>query len=157
MVINIVAQSHRVPLQVILIRWRQPCGKVAEKRRSGNQIQAFDLPAPLPDFQNHFHYVINMALRVNSPWNGQPHQVHARRLIKHERTNLHRANAAFKVELVCQRHSGKLRLWDMRQKCAGINIDRVPARRLDDRYALLRNLPSQVSSGSDAVAQIVFV
>ena len=56
-------------------QWRQPGGKVPQEWRSGNQLQSPDLLALFPDIKHYFHNIINVALRVNPPWNGQPYQV----------------------------------------------------------------------------------
>ena len=44
---------------------------------------------------------------------------------------------------------------NVRQHARGIDIDGVPAGRLDDRHAVVGDVPAQVAGGDDAVAQIV--
>src|SRR6266446_8829225 len=51
---------------------------------------AADLFAFAPNVQNHFHDVLDVALRICAPRNRQPHQIHFRVLAEHQRSNLHR-------------------------------------------------------------------
>ena len=64
-------------------------GEVAQERRLVGEPQAFDLHAPLPDFQNDLHHVIDVALRVDAPRNRQAHQFHLRRFSKHQTADLY--------------------------------------------------------------------
>ena len=51
-------------------------GKVAQKWRLEGQFEPANFLAPSPNFQNHFHNVINVRLRVNAPRNREAQQIH---------------------------------------------------------------------------------
>src|SRR5215211_1599097 len=76
---------------------------------------------------------------------------------KHDRTDLHPANAAFAIELHCQCLCGKFVIGNMWKDCAGIDIHTMSAGRLDGGNPCLVELASQISSLTDPICEIGFV
>ena len=50
--------------------------KVPQERRLVRNFQSPDFAAPAPHLEDHFHHVVDVALRVDPPRDRQPHQVH---------------------------------------------------------------------------------
>src|SRR5512146_2942487 len=84
----------------------EPRREMPQKRRLIKKLQTANGLALLPDFENDFHYVVHVALRINAPGNCQPHQVHLRGFAEHQRADLDRANSPFKVEF-CRQSDGR--------------------------------------------------
>ena len=97
-----------------------------------------------------------MALGINAARNGESHQVHLRSSSEHQCADFDGADAALKIQFACQGHAGELCRRNVRQERTGIEIDRVPPRRPDNRHARSSNVVAQISRGRDAIAQVVF-
>ena len=76
---------------------------------------------------------------------------------EHDRADLDGTNAAGQVELHRQRLGRVGQRRDVRQRRAGVDVDRVAARRVDDRVADLVEVAAEVGRLRDAVAQVVLV
>lgn len=83
--------------------------------------------AVLPDFQDYFHYIINVALGVDAAGDREADEVHLCCGSEHQRADFYGANSAFQIQLGCQRYSGKLICRDVGEEGAGIEIDGVSA------------------------------
>jgi len=70
---------------------------------------------------------------------------------KHERADLDRADAAFEVQFHGKRHARELRNRNVWKKCACVEINRVAARRLDDRNTFARSVISEEGRRRHAV------
>ena len=81
---------------------------MTKERRFVSQPHSFDARPPLPDPQDDFHHVIDMALRVHTARNGKPHQLHLRGSGKHQAPDFNGADTAFEIQLRCQRNARKL-------------------------------------------------
>src|ERR1022692_3020904 len=75
------------------------CREVPQERRLKCEPHALDSLAALPHREDHLDHVIYVALRVNATRDGQSHQVHRGCRSKHQRANLHGADAAFQIQL----------------------------------------------------------
>ena len=64
--------------------------------------------AAVPDFENDFDHIIDMALRVDAARNGQTDEVQLGIGAKHQRANFDRADSAFQVQLIGQRDAREL-------------------------------------------------
>ena len=116
-----------------------------------------NLLALLPDFEDDFHHVVDVALGVDAAGNRQAHEVHLGRGSEHQGADLDRADAAFEIEFIGEGNGGKVIGRNVRQKGSRVNVDGVAARRLYDRHALLGNVVAQVAGRSDAVFEVVMV
>src|SRR6266851_1447634 len=96
--------------------------KVAKKRRLGFNRQSTDLAAPLVDFENGFHHVVDVALCVDAPRNGEPQQFVVCVRAEHHRADLDRADSGVAIQLDGQSLSRKLRLRNVAQHSPGIDI-----------------------------------
>jgi len=112
---------------------------MAQKRSFLHNPHAADLFATLVDLQDRFHHVINMALRINPPGNGESYQFHRRRNLfpcfwiftcEHDGSDLHTPNSGFEIEFGHQRLSRVLQRGDMGQHGLRIDIDGMPSGRL---------------------------
>src|SRR4051812_549915 len=107
------------------------------------EAHAGDLLAILPNLENDFDYVIDVALCVNASWYCEPHQVHLRSGGEHQGADFYRADSTFEIQLGCKCHSRKFIRRDVRQESTRIKIDSVSARRLHDRHALARDVVAE--------------
>src|ERR1700693_2085780 len=98
-------------------------GKVAQKWRLVGETHAWDRLAMLPDYENDFDHIVNVALGVDATRDGQPHQIHFCGAGKHEGADLDRADSAFEIKFGGQCSAGKLVRRDVGQEGAGIEID----------------------------------
>src|SRR3954464_2918117 len=117
--------------------WLQPRGEVPQEGSLVSKFQPTDCLPILPDFENNFHHIIDVTLRVHAARDGQPYKIHLCRSAKHQPPDFHRTNSAFQIQLGSQSHRGKLFRRNVRQKSPRIKINRMPARWLDDRYSVL--------------------
>ena len=76
---------------------------------------------------------------------------------EHDRPDLHGADTALQVEGCRQGLAGELGLGDMSQKVAGIQVDGMPAGRLNDGNAGGARQLSQVGALPQAVGQVVLL
>ena len=70
---------------------------MAKKWRLGFDGQAADALAPFVHFEDCFHNVIDVALRVDAPWDGEAQQFVFCVPSKHHRADLHRTDACVAV------------------------------------------------------------
>src|ERR1017187_3349541 len=77
--------------RVELPDWPETRTEVAQEGRLLHNLQAADLPLALVHFQNRLDYIIDVALRVDAPRNGQPQQLVAGLIAEHHRSDFHRA------------------------------------------------------------------
>ncbi len=59
------------------------------------------------------------------------------------------------VQFHAERLRGELRFRNVRQHTAGVDVDSVSARRLDDGHAMIRDVAAEVCGGRDAVPQVI--
>jgi hypothetical protein len=125
--------------------------------------QAF---APLADFKYRLDHIIYVALGIDPVRDRQPHKLHGGGFLMpafgmlpgmHDRPDLARAYPGLAIKLYRERLAGVLKLRDVRQHRAGINIYGVPAGRLDYRDAMLGDVTAQIAYRSKPVLQVVFV
>ena len=124
---------------------------MTQKRRLVNEFEAADFVATTPDIEDDFNDIFNMALGIYTAGNGQANQVHGGVLAKHERADLDGAYAAFEVQFHGERHARKLRNRKVWKKRACVEINRVAARRLDDRNTFARSVISEEGRRRHAV------
>ena len=72
------------------------------------EAQTLDAFTISPNFQDHLHDVIDMALGVDTTWDRQPDQIHFRGRTEHERTDLDGPDPTLEVELGGEGDSGEL-------------------------------------------------
>ena len=130
---------------------------MAQEWRLVGQVHALDLVTGFPDFQNNFYHVVDMALRVDTSGNGEPHQVHFGGGAEHQRADFYRADSSLEIEFVSQSYGGKVVGIDVREEGARVYIDGVAPGRLNYGDSLRGDMVAQVGSRCDAVVQIVFV
>ena len=125
----------------------QPRGEVPQGGWFFDNLEAADRTLPRIHFENRFHHVIDVALRVNAAGDGQAQQFVAgvRRRTSPSRSRP-TAHAGVPVEFDGQRLAGKLVPRDMRQHAAGVDIDGVAAGRLDDGHAVVGDVAAQVAA-----------
>src|SRR5208337_2941146 len=116
-----------------------------------------NLFALLPDVEDDFHHIVDVALGVDAAGNGQAHQVHIRGCSKHQGSDLYRADAAFEIEFVGEGNGRKMIGRNVRQEGARVNVDGVASGRLHDGHALLSNVVAEVGGGGNAVFEVVLV
>jgi hypothetical protein len=63
-----------------------------------HDLESADLLSPLVYLENSFHQIVDMALCVDAPRDGQPQQLVSRLIAEHHRANFHRANAGVPVQ-----------------------------------------------------------
>ena len=131
-------------------------GEVAEEWGFKGQTHARDVGAVLPDFQDHFDNIVDVALRINAAGNGQAHEIHLRGGGEHQRTDFYGADSAFQIKLCCQGYAGELVGGNVGEEGAGIEIDGVSAGRLDNGDSLSGDVIAQVRRRGDAVAEVIF-
>jgi len=104
-------------------------GKVAQERRLVGQPHPFNLGAPRKDLKNDLHHVIDVALGVDAPRNGKPHEFHLR---GGGNIRLPISTSGYRLPNTTRGKSdaGKLIDRNVRQKSFGVEIDGVAARRL---------------------------
>jgi hypothetical protein len=120
-------------------------------------LQTAHLLAAAPDFQDDLDHIINVALGIDTAWDGEPHQVHFGGITEHEGADFHAADAALQVEFAGQSYAGKLLCRDVGEERAGVNINGVAAWGLHNGDARGGNVIAKVSGGGNAVAQIILV
>ena len=76
---------------------------------------------------------------------------------EHHRPDLDAADAGLDVQRVRQRDAGIRERRNVRQQRACVDVDRVSARRLDDRHSGSADLLRQILRGADAVPEIWLV
>ena len=125
-------------------------------RRNGRfvgQLQALDLVAVLPDFEDDFDHVVDVALGVDAARDGEADQIHLGGGAEHQGADFDGADAAFEIEFVGQGDAGKLIGRNVRQKGARVDVDGVASRRLHDGHTLLGDVIAEVGGGGDAVSR----
>ena len=117
---------------------------MAQQRRGIGQPVSAQVLSPAAQPHQGLGDDIQVALGIYPPGNRQADQLQlwidhfaAIRvgMREHHRADLDRTDAALQVQLGSQCLSGELRLRDMGQEAPGIQVDRMPAGRLDDGYA----------------------
>ena len=78
--------------------WLEMRGKVSQEWGFVGQVHALDVVAILPDFENDFDHVIDVALGVDAPWDGKADQVHLCGGGKHQGADFDAADSAFEIE-----------------------------------------------------------
>src|SRR5208337_513094 len=116
-----------------------------------------NLLALLPDFEDDFNHVVDVALGVDAAGNGEAHEVHLCRGSEHQRADLDRADAAFEIEFIGEGYGGKMIGRNVRQKGPRVDVDRVASGRLHDGHSLLGDVVAEVGGGSNAVFEVVLV
>src|SRR6516165_4657262 len=129
--------------------------EMTQKRGLVNQFEATNFVAATPDIEDDFNDVFHVALGIHAAGNGQANQVHGGVLAKHERADLDRADPAFEVKFHRECYARELRHRNVREKGAGIEINRMTARRLDDRNAFARDVIAEEGRRCDAVFQVL--
>src|SRR6266446_428923 len=105
-----------------------------------DDTQAADLGGAGTDVIQRLRDVIDVALRINTPWKGQPYQFQGRRLLaavrmnlaEHDAADLDRADACRQIKLHTQRLRRVLAGGQVRQQGGRVDIDGMPAGRLHD-------------------------
>ena len=91
-------------------------------------------------------------------WNGAVFaagvRVHA---AEHDAADFHRTDAGVPVQGADQRLPRELRRRDVRAEGGGVDVDRVPARRLDDLHARGQEVLAQVGDAAQAIFEIMLV
>ena len=124
----------------------QSCSNCAEKWRSVWRLPGDPQPAqvcgPRGDLGADLDHVVDVALRVGAAWDGEPHEIHRRGRLapvrlpaEHDGADLAAADSAGDVERHRERLAGVLERRDVRQQRTRVDVDRVPAGRLQDREA----------------------
>src|SRR5579864_2962394 len=132
----------------------EPGGEMPQKLGFGNDFETAYLLLPLVDFENSLHQVVHVALRVNAARNRETQEFVPGLLSKHNRSDLDRPHAGMTVQFDRQSLTGKLRTGDVRKHPSGINIDGVATGRLDNRYAMVGDVPSKVGRRCNAILQV---
>src|SRR5215471_9128945 len=126
-----------------------------QKRRLLDDLEPANPRLPLVHFQYRLYYVIDVALRVDPPRDGQAQQLVGSFLAEHHRPDLDRTYPRMPIQLYRQRLRGKLTPRNVRQQARRVNIDRMTSRRLDDRHPAIGDVPTQIVHGGDPVAQVI--
>ena len=116
---------------------------MAEERGLMNDFVARDFFAASPHIEDHFDYVFDVALRVDTTWNGKTHKVHGGVFSEHQRAYFDGTDATFEIEFIGERDTRQLRERNMRQKCASVEINGVAAGRLNDGNTFTGNVIPQ--------------
>src|SRR3974390_2682065 len=132
------------------------CGEVPQERSFVRQAHAGNLVAVLPNLENHFHDVVDVALGVDAAGDCETNEVHLRGTSEHQCADFYGTNSAFKIQFSSQSHTGKLVGGNMRQEGTGVEIDRMSTGRLNDRDTLARDVIAEIRSRGNTVAQIIF-
>src|SRR5208282_2000827 len=106
-------------------------GEVAEERRLISELEAANRGTAAPDFEDYFHDIVDVRLRVNAARNREAKQILGPGLLdavfvalaEHQRADFHGANSAFDVEFGSQRDAGKLRGRNVREKGACVDVN----------------------------------
>ena len=142
----------------------EPGGEVSQRRRlEGDPVSR--QPVRLGGHGlTDLDHVVDVALGVRPARDGQPDQVHARRVLaavgmpaEHHRADLARPDAAGLVERHRQGLPGVGQRRDVRQQRARVQVDRVPTDRLQHRDPVPDQRIAEVRGGLDPVAQVVVV
>src|SRR5271166_6411017 len=112
-------------------------GEVAQKRGFVGQAHAWNFFAVLPDFEDDFDHVVDVALGVDAAGDGEAYEIHFCGGSEHQCSDLYRADSAFEIEFVGERYRGKVIGRNVRQEGARVNVDGVASGRLHDRHSLL--------------------
>ena len=113
---------------------------MSQRRRLPGDTQAIDLILLAVDVLHRLGHVVDVALGVDPPRNGQPHQLQragSSPVPRADRTSpadLHGADARLEVQRNRQRLGRELVRRDVRQHRARVDVDGVPARRLHDGH-----------------------
>src|ERR1051326_6197979 len=90
------------------VELRESRGKVAQHRRLGADPVSPEPVSVLEYLDHRFDDIVDMALRVDTPWNREPHQLHGGRdkpaggglhATKHHAPDFHRADPGHAVKL----------------------------------------------------------
>src|ERR1017187_4935586 len=149
--------ASRGELTPSLSQLPHPSAEMPQERRRFHDLHPPDPLLILVHFQNRFHHVIDVALRVHPPRNRQAQQLVPRRLAEHQAADLHAAYPRVPVQFHGQRLPRKLRRRYVRQHARRVDINGVPSRRLHNRDPAVRDVPPQVARGLDPVVQIILV
>src|SRR5579872_2776408 len=92
------------------------------------QAHAGDPRTVLPDFEDDFDHVVDVALRIDAAGDCEANQVHLRGIREHERADFYGTDPAFEIELARQSDSGELIGRDVGQESTGIKVNGVASR-----------------------------
>ena len=126
-----------------------------QERRFLDYLDTSQIVFALVYFQDCLDQIVDVALGVDPPWNGQAQEFVARRLTEHYRTNLYRADAGVPIKRNGKRLSGKLMPRNLWQHLSGIDIDSVSTRRLHNRYSAGGDMTVQISGRCNPIFKIL--
>ena len=81
----------------------------------------------LPDFQDYFDDIVDVALGIDAAWDCEADQIHFCGTGEHERADFYGADSAFQIEFRRERYAGKLIGGNVRKEGAGVKVDGVSA------------------------------
>src|SRR6185369_11190496 len=110
-------------VESLACRLLESCGEVPQEGRFVGDLQAFNLIALAPDFEDYFDDVVNVALGIGAARDGEADEVHLGGFPKHQGADLDRADTAFEIEFVGERDTGELLQRDVRNEGASVEID----------------------------------
>jgi hypothetical protein len=87
------------------VSWSHVSGEVTKNRRSFHYPHSANAPCHRVDVLDDFSHVIDVTVRVDPAWKGEPHELEISRTLasippasEHHRANLRCSNPAFQVE-----------------------------------------------------------
>ncbi len=137
---------------------------MGQARRRRHQTQRADRLRAPGDVGDDLDQEVHMALRVHAARDGEAHELHARGhegpvlpTAEHQRADLHGADARGQVQFAGQGLGRIAGGRDVRQQARGVEVNRVPARRLDDRHSRRSQAVAQILDRADPVLEVVLV